>query len=467
MNLAKKNNLGTETKLHPGECLSPLDGRYSDKLDILRPVASEFGLMRYRVKVEAEWLLHLAALNDVNFELTEGQKGVLKTLSKGLTLPEYQKIKAFEAQTNHDVKACEYFLRDKLEEIGANSHVLAHVHFACTSEDINNLAYGLIQKEVRELALLPKMSVLASHLKAMSRENADQGMISRTHGQTATPTTLGRELAVFVHRLNRQIEQFRNQPILGKINGAVGAFNAHLVAYPSVNWEKVSKEFVEEKLSLDYNPLTTQIENHDSLVEYFDILRRQNTILIDLSRDIWSYISLGYFSQMTKEGEVGSSTMPHKVNPIDFENAEGNFGIANAFCQHFSDKLQISRLQRDLSDSTVLRNIGVACGHTYLGLLSLIKGFKKLKPNRERMQTDLAGAPEVLAEAIQTVMRSYGVKDSYERLKEVTRGKEIDKPILERLVRDCEELPENAKNILINLSPRDYLGLSSKLALEV
>jgi adenylosuccinate lyase len=444
--------------------LSPLDGRYAGKVDALRPVFSEFGLIRARVHVEIEWLLALAAEPGIA-ELpafTDAQTARLRTLARDLSVDDAARVKEIERTTNHDVKAVEYFIKERLRDDTELGPALEFVHFACTSEDINNLSYGLMLQQARREVLLPSLQGIATTLRGMAHANAAQAMLSRTHGQTASPTTLGKELANVVARLERQIAQIAAVELTGKINGAVGNYNAHAVAYPDVDWPAFAQRFV-ESLGLVFNPYTTQIEPHDNVAEIGDAARRANTILIDLARDIWGYISLGYFRQRLKEGEVGSSTMPHKVNPIDFENAEGNFGIANALFEHFSAKLPISRWQRDLTDSTVLRALGTAFGHTQVALDSLAKGLGKLTVNPERLHADLDAAWEVLAEAVQTVMRRHGLPSPYEQLKALTRGQGITADSMRTFVASLD-LPESDKQRLRELTPGGYTGLAEALA---
>jgi len=448
--------------------IGPLDGRYANKLTSLNSKVSEGALISYRVRVEAAWLLHLASVPEVSEDLVLDES-VKKTLTKLMTTVDEKsclEVKEIEATTNHDVKAVEYYLRNELKKSGASDKVLAFIHFACTSEDINNLAYGMMLDEVRRDCLIPDAEKVLDLLKSQSKTYAGISMLSRTHGQTASPTTLGKEIAVFHHRLKRQIEKLKDVQLDGKMSGAVGNYNAHLSAYPNVDWMKVAKDFVEGKLGLFWNPLTTQIENHDSVVEYSDVIRRFNTIAIDLSRDIWGYVSVGYFTQVLKEGEVGSSTMPHKVNPIDFENAEGNFGISSAMASHFADKLPISRWQRDLSDSTVLRAIGTMVGHAVLAMKSLEKGLGKLAINEEAIARDLDNSWEVLGEAVQTVMRRYGVMDAYERLKKATRGMPVTKEVIKEIIDGCDELPSEAKTELLQMTPSSYIGAAEKLAVD-
>ncbi len=444
--------------------LSPLDGRYAGKVDALRPIFSEYGLIKARVKVEVEWLLALA--NEAGIaELAPFPAGAaarLRALADDFAPAHAARVKEIERTTNHDVKAVEYFIKEQLKDDAELAPALEFVHFACTSEDINNLSYGLMLEQARREVLLPSLDGIAASLRALAHAQAEQPMLSRTHGQTASPTTLGKEVANVVARLERQRRQIAAVELTGKINGAVGNYNAHAIAYPDVDWPAFAKRFV-ESLGLVFNPYTTQIEPHDNIAEIGDAARRANIILIDLARDIWGYISLGYFKQKLKEGEVGSSTMPHKVNPIDFENAEGNFGIANALFEHFSAKLPISRWQRDLTDSTVLRAVGTAFGHSQVALDSLAKGLGKLTVNPERLDGDLDAAWEVLAEAVQTVMRRYGLPNPYEQLKSLTRGQGITAESMKAFVESLD-LPEDAKQGLRDLTPGGYIGLAADLA---
>jgi len=447
--------------------LSPLDGRYAGKVDALRPIFSEFGLIKARVKVEVEWLLALAnepgivELKPFSPEATAR----LRSLADNLSVAEAARVKEIERTTNHDVKAVEYLIKERLKDDAELGPALEFVHFACTSEDINNLSYALMLNEARLTVLLPKLDELIQKLRAMAHEHAALPMLSRTHGQTASPTTIGKELANVVARLQRQGEVLAGTPMPGKINGAVGNYNAHFAAYPDVHWAAFSKHFV-ESLDLDWQLYTTQIEPHDGIAELCDAQRRIDTICIDLCRDVWGYISLGYFKQSVKAGEVGSSTMPHKVNPIDFENAEGNFGIANALFEHFSAKLPISRWQRDLTDSTVLRALGTAFGHALIGYDSLLRGLNKLSANPERLAADLDAAWEVLAEAVQTVMRRHGLPNPYEQLKALTRGHGITEASMREFIGTLE-LPADAKARLLALTPAGYIGLAEKLAKEI
>lgn len=447
--------------------VSPVDGRYRSELSELRTVVSEAGLIRYRLMVEAAWVLHLSdvpGLKDI-VKLSPESKTILSSIEHGeITESVIVQVKENELKTNHDVKAVEYCLRHALEVGGARPQELAWVHFACTSEDINNLSYALMLKEARASILLPTMDAVTGLILQHAQKYKSIGMLSRTHGQTATPTTLGKELAVFGRRLERQRQRLAAQPIEGKINGAVGNYNAHVVALPEVDWIAVSREFVEKRLGIVWNPLTTQIETHDAFVEYMEILRSFNTILIDFARDMWGYISHGYFSQKVIAGEVGSSTMPHKVNPIAFENAEGNLGVANALLSHFGEKLPISRFQRDLSDSTVLRVTGTAIAHTLLAWKSVQKGLVKVEVNPAAIADDLDTAWEVLGEAVQTVMRRYGVMDAYERLKAATRGQSVvTKDMIHASIDQCKDIPKTVADTLKAMTPGQYLGLASQL----
>jgi adenylosuccinate lyase len=449
---------------HALTALSPLDGRYASKVEALRPIFSEFGLMHRRVQVEIEWLLALAADTRI-VELapfTASQIGTLKAIAADFSVDDGARIKAIEATTNHDVKAVEYFIKERIGTDASFAQAKEFVHFACTSEDINNLSYALMLRDAREQVLLPMFDVVIAQLRELAHANAALPMLSRTHGQTASPSTLGKEIANVVARLERQRAQLAAVEISGKINGAVGNYNAHVITYPEVDWQAFSERFV-ESLSLGYNAYTTQIEPHDGVAEYCDAVRRSNIILIDLARDIWGYISLGYFKQALKAGEVGSSTMPHKVNPIDFENAEGNFGLANALLGHFAEKLPISRWQRDLTDSTVLRALGTAFGHTLVALESLKKGLGKLTINPERIASDLDASWEVLAEAVQTVMRRYGLPEPYEQLKALTRGQGITRESMHTFI-DSLDLPADAKQRLQALTPGSYIGRAVELA---
>ncbi len=447
--------------------ISPVDGRYANKVEGLRRLLSEFGLIRHRVEVEVRWLEALAA-NPAIPEVPrfgEEEKQRLERLIRDFGPEQASRVKEIEATTNHDVKAVEYFLKEEINGVPQLEAVSEFIHFACTSEDINNLSYGLMLLRARDEILLPAMDELIADLRGLAQEHADRPMLSRTHGQPATPTTVGKEFANVVARLERQRSQVAAVELLGKINGAVGNYNAHLVAYPEVDWESVGRNLV-EFLGLVWNPFTTQIEPHDCIAELFDAIRRFNIILLDLDRDLWSYISIGYFKQRTVAGEVGSSTMPHKVNPIDFENSEGNLGIANALLGHLAEKLPLSRWQRDLTDSTVLRNVGTGIAHSLIAYAATRKGLGKLQADDARLQADLLGSWEVLAEPIQTVMRRYGVDQPYERLKALTRGKAIDAASLREFI-DGLEIPEEAKVELRQLSPDTYLGNASVQARRV
>ena len=452
---------------HALTALSPLDGRYASKVEALRPIFSEFGLMHRRVQVEIEWLLALAAEPGIR-ELppfTETQVKQLHTIADSFAIEEGARIKAIEATTNHDVKAVEYFIKERIGSDPALAQAREFVHFGCTSEDINNLSYALMLRDARSQVLLPQLDAVIAKLREIAHANAALPLLSRTHGQTASPSTLGKEIANVVARLERQRRQLAAVDIPGKINGAVGNYNAHAIAYPEIDWRAFSQRFV-ESLGLDFNAYTTQIEPHDGVAEYCDAVRRANIILIDLARDIWGYISLGYFKQTLKAGEVGSSTMPHKVNPIDFENAEGNFGLANALLGHFAEKLPISRWQRDLTDSTVLRALGTAFGHTLVALESLKKGLGKLNVNAERIGADLDASWVVLAEAVQTVMRRYGLPEPYEQLKALTRGHGITKDSMREFIGGLD-LPAEAKQRLLDLTPGSYIGLAVALAKDI
>ena len=454
-----------ENSFHLG-AISPLDGRYAARLKELQTLVSEGGLIKFRTIVECAWLLELQAEAGVDWKPSRELIELLKDLSIDVPLDFLNQVKVWEATTNHDVKAIEYALRDCFKRVGASERDIAMIHFACTSEDINNLAYGLMLKEVRDMQIVPSIERILDLLTDFAENLAITPMLSRTHGQTASPTTLGKELAVFAHRLNRQREQLLEVRFEGKMSGAVGNYNAHVAAYPNVNWPALAQRLIENRLGLDHNPLTTQIDNHYSFVEYCDIVRRMSVIGIDLCRDIWGYISLGYFRQSLKDGEVGSSTMPHKVNPIDFENAEGNFGLTTAFAQHFAEKLPISRWQRDLSDSTVLRSFGSFAGHFILAMKSLEKGLTKITADKIKLESDLDSSYEVLGEALQTVMRRRGISDAYERLKAATRGKPVDALSLEALVSHTPALTEHDRHYLRGLKPSTYTGIAGKLALD-
>ena len=447
--------------------LSPLDGRYAGKVDELRPVFSESGLLHRRVRVEIAWLLALAAEPGIaelpDFPAEARRR--LEAIAEGFATADAERIKAIEATTNHDVKAVEYFIKERIGGDADLAKAREFVHFACTSEDINNLSYALMLRDARAQVLMPQLDAVIAVLRDMAHAHADLAMLSRTHGQTASPTTLGKELANVVARLERQRVRLAEVEIPAKINGAVGNFNAHMASYPDIDWRAFSRRFV-ESLGLAWNPYTTQIEPHDGVAEYCDIVRRANVVLIDLARDIWGYISLGYFKQALKEGEVGSSTMPHKVNPIDFENAEGNFGVADALLGHFAQKLPVSRWQRDLTDSTVLRGLGTAFGHALVGYKALRKGLGKLEVNPARLAADLDAAWEVLAEAVQTVMRRHGLPNPYEQLKALTRGQGITRASMRGFI-DSLDLPAADKQRLLELSPATYTGLAADLARDI
>ncbi|MDG2421867.1 MAG: adenylosuccinate lyase [Gammaproteobacteria bacterium] len=447
--------------------LSPLDGRYKNKCEELSPFFSEFGLMRYRLKIEILWLKKLVRTPQIKEleTITPSHLASLDKLYESFDINDAQRIKDIEKETNHDVKAVEYFIKEKFKNNSDLKDSLEFIHFACTSEDINNLAYALILKEGRDEVLLPVMNEIVNQLSEMAKKYSAQPLLSRTHGQPASPTTVGKEIANVVHRLRRQIIQVQENEILGKINGAVGNYNAHVVAYPNIDWIKFSKEFVSE-LNLTWNPYTTQIEPHDYISELLDALGRFNTILIDFNRDIWAYISLNYFKQRAVKGEIGSSTMPHKVNPIDFENSEGNLGLANAIFNHLSAELPISRWQRDLTDSTMLRNLGVSFGYSLIAYRSSIKGLTKLELNSAVIDEDIDNCWEILAEPIQTVMRRYRVPEPYEKLKELTRGKSINKETI-KIFLEKLDIPEDVKKELLMLSPRTYIGNAIKQASDI
>jgi len=444
--------------------VSPLDGRYARATAALRPYASEFGLIRYRVLIEVRWLQHLA--NEARlpelpaFDAAEIQR--LDAIVEGFGLTQAQRVKTIERTTNHDVKAVEYFLREVCADDPTLGRAIPFLHFACTSEDINNLAYGLMLKELRDLALLPALRRVEAAIAALAHAHAAAPMLARTHGQPASPTTMGKELANVAWRLRRQIAQIEGAEILGKMNGAVGNYNAHLSAYPALDWLRINAQFV-ARLGLGWNPYTTQIEPHDALAETLAAVARANTVLVDFCRDVWGYVALGYFRQRRIESEVGSSTMPHKVNPIDFENAEGNLGVANALFEHLIAKLPISRWQRDLTDSTVLRNLGVGFGHTLLALDSVSRGLGKLELDEAALGAGLDEAWEVLAEPVQTVMRRYGIADSYEALKTLTRGQRIDRERLHAFI-DTLPIPAEERARLRALTPADYTGAARDLA---
>ncbi|OSZ64026.1 adenylosuccinate lyase [Hydrogenophaga sp. IBVHS2] len=462
---------GSSASLSPISALSPLDGRYAGRLASLRPLMSELGYMHRRVQVEIAWFI---ALSDAGFEefkpLSPGARTYLLGLVKNFSEADGEAIKAIEKTTNHDVKAVEYWIKSKFEARPELERAAEFVHFACTSEDINNTSHALQLKGARELVVLPALDAVIDKLRDMAQAFADVPMLSRTHGQTASPTTVGKEMANVVVRLQTARERIAAVRLMGKMNGAVGNYNAHLSAWPDFDWEAFSRRVVETAeplgLGLTFQPYSIQIEPHDYMAELFDAVARTNTILIDLSRDIWGYVSLGYFKQKLKPGEIGSSTMPHKVNPIDFENAEGNLGLANALLRHLSEKLPISRWQRDLTDSTVLRNMGVALGYAVLAYHALGVGLNKLELNEEALAADLDASWEVLAEPIQTVMRRYGVQGAYEKLKEVTRGKTVTAEALHGLIRSLE-IPQSEKDRLLAMTPGSYVGKAAELARRV
>ena len=446
--------------------LSPIDGRYADKTFELRGIFSEYGLIRYRLLVEVRWLEQLAATDAVAevAPLSERARARLEQIVAGFTVEQAQRVKAIEHTTNHDVKAVEYFLKEQVRGDAELAAISEFLHFACTSEDINNLSYALMLKAAREQSVLPHLDGIGEALRELAHRYAELPMLARTHGQPATPTTLGKEIANVVARLERQRRQLAQVEIVGKMNGAVGNFNAHYAAYPEVDWQALSGAFV-RSLGLQVNDYTTQIEPHDFIAEYFHALMRANTVLLDFCRDTWGYISLGYFRQRPVENEVGSSTMPHKVNPIDFENAEGNLGIANALFEHLAAKLPVSRWQRDLTDSTVLRNLGVGIAHSTIAYQSIHKGLGKLEAVPARLQQDLDENLEVLAEAVQTVMRRYGIPEPYEQLKRLTRGQRIDRQALDTFIGELQ-LPDEARERLLALTPASYIGQAATLARE-
>jgi adenylosuccinate lyase len=451
----------------PLSALSPLDGRYAKTLDPLRAFFSEHALIHYRVRIELAWLQMLAAERGIR-ELkpfSRATRSALRRLVAGFSERDAEHIKNIESETNHDVKAIEYWLRGRLAANAEIERALEFIHFACTSEDINNLSYALMLAESREQVMLPRLDTLTEALAVLARRHAHLPMLSRTHGQPASPTTLGKELANVVHRLRRARSGIAGVSLLGKMNGAVGNYNAHLVAYPGIDWARLCRRFV-ERLGLEFNPYTIQIEPHDSFAELFDAYARANTVLLDLDRDLWGYIALGYFRQRLKAGEVGSSTMPHKVNPIDFENSEGNLGVANALLRHLAEKLPVSRWQRDLSDSTALRNVGAALGHTLLALAACQRGLGKLEADPVRLAADLEANWEVLAEAVQQVMRRYGVPDAYEQLKALTRGRRLDRRQFAAFVRRLK-IPPAAKKRLLALTPATYTGKAADLARRI
>jgi adenylosuccinate lyase len=447
--------------------LSPLDGRYAAKTEALREWLSEAAFMRHRVTVEIHWLIALSQADLAEVPpFSAASEAFLLGLAERFSTQDAARIKEIERVTNHDVKAVEYWLKESVKGQAELEKASEFIHFACTSEDINNTSHGLMLKGAREHVILPALRTLHDRLVKLAHTHADQPMLSRTHGQPASPTTLGKEMANVAARLARAIERIAAVPLLGKMNGAVGNYNAHLSAYPEKDWEAFSKEVIEKRLGLVFNPYTIQIEPHDYMAELFDAIARANTILLDLNRDVWGYISQGYFKQRLKAGEIGSSTMPHKVNPIDFENSEGNLGLANALLKHLSEKLPVSRWQRDLTDSTVLRNIGVALGYGLLAYDACIRGLDKLEVNPERLNADLDNCWEVLAEPVQTVMRRYGVENPYEQLKELTRGKGITREALQTFVTGLA-IPDDAKQLLLAMTPSNYLGKAVALAKQI
>ena len=454
--------------LSPLTAISPLDGRYSTRTSALGPLVSEFGLIRYRVRIEIEWFLFLAGLDEIADlpALDASRQARLRRIWENFEVDDAEQVRAVEAETNHDVKAVEYFVKDAVG--GTDEALKPHiefVHFACTSEDINNLAYAMMVRDVRASVLLPAMDRLIGTLRDLGRPLADTPMLSRTHGQAASPTTVGKELANVVARLDRQVAALRNVEILGKINGAVGNFNAHVAAYPQVDWPARSREFV-NSLGLSFNEFTTQIEPHDYLAELFHSLIRFNQVVLDFDRDAWGYIALGYFKQRLVPGETGSSTMPHKVNPIDFENSEGNLGLANAILGHLAEKLAVSRWQRDLSDSTALRSIGSAFGHCLVAWDSACRGIGKIAVDPDRIATDVNAAWEVLSEAVQTILRAGGTSEPYEQLKRLTRGRHLDETVYRALLDGLDLSPED-RHRLLRLTPADYTGLAAQLARSV
>jgi adenylosuccinate lyase len=453
--------------LSPLSALSPLDGRYAAKTDKLRPILSEAGFMHHRVKVEIAWLQALSTAGFAEIKpFSADANALLEKLATEFSETDAERIKAIEAVTNHDVKAVEYWLKEQVKDMPELVAASEFIHFACTSEDINNTSHGMMLKAARNDVMLPSLHALIEKLTSIAHDNADVPMLSRTHGQPASPTTLGKEIANVVARLKRAEQRIAAVEILGKMNGAVGNYNAHLSAYPEFDWQAFSKNVIEQRLGLAFNPYTIQIEPHDYMAELFDAIARANTILLDLNRDIWGYISVGYFKQRTKAGEIGSSTMPHKVNPIDFENSEGNLGLANALLKHLSEKLPVSRWQRDLTDSTVLRNIGVAFGYTLLAYDSCLRGLNKLEVNPARLAEDLDATWEVLAEPVQTVMRRYGIENPYEQLKELTRGKGISREALREFITGLA-IPQQAKDQLLAMTPANYIGYAAQLARAV
>ena len=448
--------------------ISPIDGRYAAKVNALRPIMSEAGLLHHRVQVEVAWIIALSRAGFAELPaFSDAAVAYLNSIVTNFGEVDAQAIKDIEKTTNHDVKAVEYYLKDKMIAFGNELKAAAEfVHFACTSEDINNTSHGLMLKKARAEVLLPQMDALIARFRQLAHELAEQPMLSRTHGQPASPTTVGKEMANIAYRLQRTRDSFAEVALLAKMNGAVGNYNAHFSAYPNHDWVAFSTAVIENDLGLTYNPYTIQIEPHDYMAQYFDALARFNTILIDANRDIWGYISLGFFKQKTKAGEIGSSTMPHKVNPIDFENSEGNLGLANALLRHLSEKLPISRWQRDLTDSTVLRNMGVGLGYALIAYDACLRGLGKLELNADTLNTDLDTTWEVLAEPIQTVMRRYGIENPYEQLKELTRGKGITREALQTFIQNLA-IPEDEKARLLQMTPANYIGIAAQLARQV
>ncbi|AZL85348.1 adenylosuccinate lyase [Aliivibrio salmonicida] len=445
--------------------VSPVDGRYGSKTISLRSIFSEYGLLKYRTVVEVRWLQKLAATQSIAEVATLSAEAnqFLDNIAANFSEEDAMRIKDIERTTNHDVKAVEYFLKEKVAELPELHAINEFIHFACTSEDINNTSHALMLKEARDTIVLPEIRNVIDAIKALANEYRDIPLLSRTHGQPASPSTMGKEMANVAYRMERQYKQIENVEILAKINGAVGNYNAHLSAYPDVDWHKFSEEFITESLGVNWNPYTTQIEPHDYIAELFDAIARFNTILLDFDRDVWGYIALGHFKQKTIAGEIGSSTMPHKVNPIDFENSEGNLGLANAIFNHLSQKLPVSRWQRDLTDSTVLRNLGVGCGYAIIAYTSTLKGISKLEINRAALEAELDKNWEVLAEPVQTVMRRYGIEKPYEKLKELTRGKRIDGEGMRSFI-DSLEIPADEKVRLKEMTPANYIGQAIELA---
>ena len=462
----------TSTALSPAvsptlSALSPLDGRYAAKTDKLRPILSETGFMHHRVKVEIAWLQALSQAGFAEIKPFSAEAiAHLDGMAANFSEQDAARIKEIEAVTNHDVKAVEYWLKEQVKDVPELVAASEFIHFACTSEDINNTSHGMMLKAARDGVLLPALQGIITKLTEIAHTNAALPMLSRTHGQTASPTTLGKEIANVVARLQRAVKRIADVEILGKMNGAVGNYNAHLSAYPDFDWPTFSKDVIEQRLGLSFNPYTIQIEPHDYMAEMFDAIARTNTILLDLNRDIWTYVSLGYFKQKLKAGEIGSSTMPHKVNPIDFENSEGNLGLANAMLRHMADKLPVSRMQRDLTDSTVLRNIGVGFGYALLAYDSCLRGLNKLEVNAARLEQDLDANWEVLAEPVQTVMRRYGIANPYEQLKELTRGKGITRDALREFI-ETLAVPQEAKDLMLAMTPANYTGLAARLAAAI